>query len=151
MSDVRFYCHFLATHRTVGPVTSSVVVVWEISSLGDFLLVSFHWSCHSTIFHGALHSVIQCSICPQLSHGQGSLGLSHWGDRSLSLLFSSSLCDRNRILLYSSRSTCCPVSMMSASVVVLLSQLGSLAFTPFRISGSTCWRYKSSEASSETG
>ena len=94
------------------------------------------------IFRGALHSFIQCPICPELWHGRGSLGLSHLGDRSLSLLISFSLCDRNRILNSSSGSTFCPVSMMSASVVVLVSQWGSLAFTPFRISGSTCWRYK---------
>ena len=90
------------------------------------------------IFRGALHSFIQCPICPQLWHGRGFLGLSNLGDRSLSLLLFFSLCDRNRILISSSSSTFCPVSMMSASIVVLVSQWGSLAFTPFQISDSTC-------------
>ena len=103
------------------------------------------------IFRGALHSLIQCPICPQLWHGRGSFCLSDWGNRPLSLLdwgnlsrslaipfFSST---RNRILTSSSRSTFSPNSLISAIVLLRLSQPGNLVFTPLRISGSTCWRY----------
>ena len=38
------------------------------------------------IFRGALHSLIQCPICPQLWHGRGSFCLSGGRNRPLSLL-----------------------------------------------------------------